>query len=172
MSHENALSLCSVTSPDTQRAPFPNHTTTKALDVSPSTGNVLSNTRRNLAGTTLPRKKPHSNSYRVTTCSLQADIRVRSRPLLCTRCTTWDHNKHQACSSRTAPRDIDFSDVSSKTLLVLVLRCIFHPSHVHLLGGFIGLLTSSLPPAMAVDSLPDLCGRPPGQPQRCSAIDS
>ena len=42
----------------------------------------------------------HSNSYRVTTCCLWADIRVRSRPLPCTRCTTWDHNKHQACSSR------------------------------------------------------------------------
>ena len=48
------------------------------------------------------------------------------------------HNKHQACSSRTPPREIDFSDVSLKTLLVLVLRSIFHPSHVHLLGGFIG----------------------------------
>ena len=80
----------------------------------------------------------HSNSYRVTTCSLCAGIRFRSRPLLCTTCTTWDHNKHQACSSRTPPRETDFSDVSLKTLLVLELRTFFHPSHVHLLGGFIG----------------------------------
>ena len=36
------------------------------------------------------------------------------------------------------PRDIDFSDVSLKTLLVLVLHSIFHLSHVYLLGGFIG----------------------------------
>ena len=43
--------------------------------------------------------------------------------------------KHQACSFRTPPRDIDFSDVSLKTLLVLVHRRIFRPSHVHLLGG-------------------------------------
>ena len=48
------------------------------------------------------------------------------------------HDKHQTCSSRTPSRDIDFSDISSKTLLVLVLHSIFHPSHVHLLGGFIG----------------------------------
>ena len=54
------------------------------------------------------------------------------------------------------PRDIDFSDVSSKTLHVIVLRSIVRPSHVHLLGGFIGLLTSSLPPALAIDSHPDL----------------
>ena len=44
------------------------------------------------------------------------------------------------------------------------------------------LLTSSLPPAMALDSIPtsslppaagceqSVCGRPPGQPQRCSAL--
>ena len=38
-------------------------------------------------------------------------------------------------SSRTPLRDIDFSDVSSKTLLVLIHRRIFRPSHVHLLGG-------------------------------------
>ena len=37
-----------------------------------------------------------SNSYRVTTCSLWADFHFQSRPLLCTRCPTWDHNKHQA----------------------------------------------------------------------------
>ena len=43
--------------------------------------------------------------------------------------------KHQARSSRTPPRDIDFSDVSLKTLLVLVHRRILRPSHVHLLGG-------------------------------------
>ena len=89
------------------------------------------------------------------------------------------HNKHQACSSRTPPRDIDFSDVSLKTLLVLVLRSIFHPSHVHLLGGFIAhhcvpqwlstvFPTSSLPPATFWEQ--SVCGRPPGQPQRCSAL--
>ena len=33
------------------------------------------------------------------------------------------------------PRDLDFSDVSLKTLLVLVHRRIFRPSHAHLLGG-------------------------------------
>ena len=43
--------------------------------------------------------------------------------------------KHQACSSRTPPRDIDINNVSLKTLLVLVHRRIFRPSHVHLLGG-------------------------------------
>ena len=69
---------------------------------------------------------------------------------------------------RTPPRDIDFSDVPLKTLLVLVLRSIFHPSHVQLLGGFIGLPTSSLHPATACEQ--SVCGRPPGQPQRCSAL--
>ena len=33
------------------------------------------------------------------------------------------------------PRDIDFSDVSLKTLRVLVYRRIFRPSHVHLHAG-------------------------------------
>ena len=56
-SQEYSLSLCSVTSCDTQRDPFPTHTTTNALDVSSSTDNVLSNTRRNLVGTTLPRNR-------------------------------------------------------------------------------------------------------------------
>ena len=44
---------------------------------------------------------------------------------------------HTTCSYKhqAPPRDIDFSDVSLKTLLVLVHRRIFRPSHVHLLGG-------------------------------------
>ena len=77
------------------------------------------------------------------------------------------HDKHQACSSRTPPRDIDFSDVSLKTLLVLVLRSIFHPSHTCLMDSSV-LPTSSLPPATACEQ--SVCGRPPGQPQRCSAL--
>ena len=90
--------------------------------------------------------------------------------------------KHQACSSRTPPRDIDFSDFLLKTLRVLVHCRIFRPSHVHLLGGayvsrphhclrqWLSTVfpTSSLPPATACEQ--SVCGRPPGQPQRCSAL--
>ena len=43
--------------------------------------------------------------------------------------------KHRPRSSCTPHRDIDISDVSLKTFLVLVHRRIFRPSHLHLLGG-------------------------------------
>ena len=48
---------------------LPHHTATNALN-SGSASNVIDNTRRNLAGTTLPCNRPQQHRYRVTTCRL------------------------------------------------------------------------------------------------------
>ena len=75
-----------------------------------------------------------------------------------------------------------FSGVSLKTLLVLSHRLHLPSKSCAPAWRIKGLLTSSLRPAMAFDSLPDLiiasrngsratvCGRPPRQPQHCSAL--
>ena len=57
-------------------------------------------------------------------------------------------DKHQACSSGTAPRDIDFQR-RLKILLAFTHRSIFLASHVHMLGGSTVFPTSSWPPATA-----------------------
>ena len=97
---------CGVTFRRGQRASFPcDHTTSNAWDGSVS--NVLSNIRRNLSGTTLPRNRPQQQCYCGATCRLWADIRFQPWPLQCAHhayspCDIGTY-KHQACSSRTLP---------------------------------------------------------------------
>ena len=146
VSHEYALNLCSVTFRDTQRAPLP---------------------------------RPYHNQ-RVGCLMFRRQRVKRHKEKLGWNNTSAQQN--QACSSHTPPRDTDFSNVSLKTLLVLVHRtsstqvmctCLADSTiswpH-HCLPQWLSTVfpTSSLPPATICEQ--SVCGRPPGQPQRCSAL--
>ena len=88
----------------------PEHTiTTNALYVSDSAGNVLSTNLNEKFG--LEQRSGatdfRSNSYRVSTCSFPTDIRFWSSTIAVNSSHTVGSQKHEACSSRTPPRDID-----------------------------------------------------------------
>ena len=96
-------SVC-VASRDTQRAPFLTHTTTNALECLVfHKQRVEATPEETWLKQHFRATDRHSNSYRVTTCSLCADTRFQSKPLPCTRYTTRVTINTNHIPSRTSP---------------------------------------------------------------------
>ena len=90
---------------------------------------------------------------------MKAVTRFQSRSLHRTHHTKQEHTIIKHVLPAPLLETSTFSGVSLKTLLFLIHRRIFRPSHLQLLGGSAVLPTSSLHPAMACVSSPD--------PHRC-----
>ena len=91
-SHECAPGPCRVKFPDTQRALFSKNKPqpTRCMSHVPQVI-MLSDTKRTLAGTTLPCNRPQWQRDWATTSGLKADTRFQSRSLHCTHHTTKEH---------------------------------------------------------------------------------
>ena len=181
---ECAFSLCHVTSRGThcaRRALFPDHSPTNDLDVSRSESNVVvQQPKDKLDVDNLLVHQTFVETLAVMmTCSSPTNIRVLSPPL------EYIYHAHTIIKHvLPAPllEDSTFSGVSLKTQLVLTIAGIVRPSH-----RFICLEDPRSPDLIIAScndyhQSPDLitapavarehsvCGRPLGQPQRCSTL--
>ena len=173
---EDALRLCSVSFRCARRAPFPRPYHNQRVGCL-----MLCRQRANRLEQHFLVTDHRSRGYRVTTCRLWLTFvsGLDHYNVLITQC---DHNKHQACSSRTPLRDIDLQwclveDIaclhSSSYLPSMSSSCLadqrFSQPH-HCFPQWLAsvFLTSSLYPA--TDREQQNVGSRLGQPQSCSAL--